>query len=107
MARTPRIGQGGRPAEPRGRAARSAARRLRWSSRAPDIRGDPRPIAWHADGRGTPAPGTTAVGRRGTREQMTVRITGHSLDRAGLVSIARGGEPVELDRAAADRMDGS
>ncbi|HET9615501.1 MAG TPA: aromatic amino acid ammonia-lyase, partial [Candidatus Limnocylindrales bacterium] len=35
---------------------------------------------------------------------MTVRITGRSLNRADLVRIARDGERVELDPAAADRM---
>jgi histidine ammonia-lyase len=35
---------------------------------------------------------------------MTVRITGRSLNRVDLVRVARDGEPVELDPAAADRM---
>jgi len=35
---------------------------------------------------------------------MTVRITGHSLDRDQVVRVARGGERVELDAGAADRM---
>jgi histidine ammonia-lyase len=35
---------------------------------------------------------------------MTVRITGRSLNRADLVRVARDGEPVELDPAAAGRM---
>lgn len=38
---------------------------------------------------------------------MTVRITGRSLDRAGLVRIARDRETVELEPAAADRMAAS
>jgi histidine ammonia-lyase len=35
---------------------------------------------------------------------MTVRLTGHDLDRDQLVRVARDGEPVELDGAARERM---
>jgi histidine ammonia-lyase len=49
-------------------------------------------------------PTTTPDDDEGLEQLMTVRITGRSLNRADLVRIARDGERVELDPAAADRM---